>query len=287
LTTPPFPAPRLETLHASDGVPLVLSRWPTRDPRGLALLVHGLGEHAGRYGEVAARLGRAGWEVAGYDHRGHGHSGGPRGVIPTGTALLEDLGEVIRHLAPEGDPRPFLLLGHSMGGVIAARFVAEARGRVDRLVLTSPALDAGLRTGRRLLVRVARRLAPDLAISNGLDPSGISTDPAVVQAYLEDPLVHDRISPRLAGFVMESGPRVLAAAPRWKVPTLVLWAGDDRFVGPEGSARFVAAAPEDLVTGHPFPALRHEILNEPEREEVFRVLLGWLEVEAARESPLG
>lgn len=295
-SSPSAPAPVVERIAARDRVALAISRWPepgtenpvvrdsaaldsqvTDAPRGVALLVHGLGEHGGRHAHLARRLLQLGWRVLAYDHRGHGQSGGPRGVIPSDEALLDDLEEVLDHLAPADEGLPLLLFGHSMGGVVAARFVAEGRRPVDRLVLSSPALDPGLGSAQRLLIRMARRLAPDLALANGLDPAGISRDPAVVEAYRNDPRVHDRITPRLAGFVMESGPKVLAAAPTWSVPTLVLWAGDDVFVGPEGSAAFVRAAPGGVVEGQVFPALRHEILNEPEREEVLAVLEAWLE----------
>lgn len=299
-------APDLETLEAADGTTLVLYRWGRKPGVGTAILVHGLGEHAGRYGQVAERLGGLGWEVVGYDHRGHGRSGGDRGRLRRDDDLIRDLTAVVDRVGADALPGPaarggaesgaggsagedaggdagsgasrppLLLLGHSMGGVVAARFVAEAVRPVELLVLSSPALDAGLSAPRRLLVRLARRFAPDLVMGNGLDPSGISRDPEEVRAYREDPLVHDRISPRLASFVMEGGPRVLKEAPNWSVPTLLLWAGDDVFVGPEGSAALARTAPAGVVSAHRFPEHRHELFNEVDREAVFDVLEGWL-----------
>ncbi|TVP47546.1 MAG: alpha/beta hydrolase [Gemmatimonadales bacterium] len=274
------PAGSVEFLDvaAFDGTRLTLRRWHgavVGAGRGTVLIVHGVGEHGGRYDEVAARLGTTGWRVFCHDQRGHGLSDGSRGRLRRDDDLLEDLTVVVDHVRSLA-PGPLLLLGHSLGGVVAGRFVAEARRPVDLLVLSSPALDPGLSPAKKILVRWARQLLPDITLGNGLDPRGISRDPEVVAAYRADPLVHDRISPRLAAFLVESGPRVIRAAPAWRVPTLVMWAGDDSFVGPNGSAEFVRTAPAGTVTGRCFPEHRHEILNDVDRELVFAELEAWL-----------
>lgn len=273
------------SLTTPDGVRLSLREWPCDRPRGTVHLVHGLGEHVGRYEHVAAALNAWGWRVVGHDHRGHGRSGGPRGVLPAADTLLRDLAQVIDTVrSARGGPR--VLLGHSLGGLVAARFVAEGlqdrpadwhRG-TDALVLSSPALDAGLNPLQAALVAVLGRLVPDLALGNGLDPAGVSRDPAVVQAYLADPLVHDRLTPRLVRFIVDAGELVRSFAPRWRVPTLLMWAGSDRLVAARASAAFAAAAPVSLVTAQEFPALFHEILNEPERAQVLDCLHAWLDL---------
>jgi alpha-beta hydrolase superfamily lysophospholipase len=118
-------------------------------------------------------------------------------------------------------------------------------------------------------------------VSNGLDPAWISRDPQVVQRYRDDPLVHDRVAPRLARFIVDGGSYVEQRAERWRTPTLLLWAGSDRCVAPAGSAGFAAAAPQAVVAAHEFRALYHEIFNEPEQDEVFGVLGEWLQAQAA------
>jgi alpha-beta hydrolase superfamily lysophospholipase len=128
-------------------------------------------------------------------------------------------------------------------------------------------------------------LAPRLAVNNGLKPEWISRDPAIVKAYVDDPLVHDRITPRLARFIVDGGRQVLAAAPRWQVPTLLLWAGADRCVDPNGSAAFAAAAPPAIVHHRRYAPLAHEIFNEPEREEVMGDLVRWLRASRAPLQP--
>lgn len=275
------------TLTTDDGTRLHVREWPHEVPRGTVFLVHGLGEHIGRYEHVARHLNAWGWRVVGHDHRGHGRSDGPRGRIPAADSLQRDLAQVIdAKRTPSGGPR--LLLGHSLGGLVAARFVAEAlqpaaqawSRHVDALVLSSPALDAGMSGAQKALLAVLGPLAPDLGVANGLKPAWISRDPAVVAAYVADPLVHDRASPRLVRAIVDGGEVVRALAPRWTAPTLLMWAGSDRCVAPRGSAAFAAAAPKDRVTAREFTPLFHEIFNEPEQAEVFACLRVWLAARA-------
>ena len=129
---------------------------------------------------------------------------------------------------------------------------------------------------QKLLLAVMGPLAPNLAVGNGLKPAWISRDPAVVAAYVADPQVHDRVTPRLARFIVDGGEFVRANAPHWTVPTLLLFAGSDRCVAPSGSKAFAAAAPVSVVTTREFAPLFHEIFNEPEQAEVFAVLGAWL-----------
>jgi alpha-beta hydrolase superfamily lysophospholipase len=279
----------ITTLTTLDGVPLHVHAWPTNAPgHGTVLIVHGLGEHIGRYAHVAAHLDARGWNVVGYDHRGHGRSGGPKGRLHDSDDLLHDLALVIDSVRA-AQPGTLVLLGHSLGGLIAARFVAEALvptpapwwRPLDALVLSSPAIDPGMTGVQKLVLAIAGPLAPDIAVNNGLKPAWISRDPAVVQAYRDDPLVHDRVSPRLVRFIVDAGATVLQRAPQWVLPTLLMYAGADRCVAPRGSAAFAAAAPKRVATVREFTAMYHEIFNEPQHADVFAVLDAWL-VQQAR-----
>jgi alpha-beta hydrolase superfamily lysophospholipase len=277
------------TLTTADGLTLRLREWPLDGARGTVLLVHGLGEHIGRYEHVAAQLQRCGRRVVGYDQRGHGTSGGARGRLHRADDLLHDLALVVDAVRAQ-HPGPLVLLGHSMGGLVAARMVAGALQAevpvwwrpVDALVLSSPALDLGMSSAQKALLAVLSPLAPNLAVNNGLKPAWISRDPAVVKAYSADPLVHDRVTPRLVRFIVDGGVFVRAHAAQWRVPTLLLYAGSDRCVAPAGSAAFEAAAPKNVATSRAFPALFHEIFNEPEQGEVFEALMAWLSPRDAR-----
>lgn len=271
----------LSTYTASQGDNLAVHDWllPRKAAvRGLVLLVHGLGEHAGRYEHVARRLNDWGFSVRGYDHYGHGASDGPRGGLPHALRLVDDLDDLVdsarrRH----GDGLPLVLLGHSLGGLVAASAVARGGARVDGLVLSSPALATCLGPLQKLLMAVVPKVAPNLVVGNGLDANFLSHDPAVVAAYRADRRVHDRISGRLARFIADEGPEVLRHAAAWPVPTLLLYAGADRLVDPAGSRAFAAAAPAQVVEAHGFDGLYHEIFNEERAEPVFERLRQWLD----------
>jgi len=275
----------LSTFVASDGDNLVIQDWPLAPGarlRGVVVLVHGLGEHAGRYDHVARKLNSWGFAVRGYDQHGHGESGGARGGLPTDTRLLDDLADIVDATRARLDADvPLILLGHSMGGLVAARFVALKLRPVQALVLSSPALDPGLSGFQKLLLGVLPKLAPNLRVGNGLDANYLSHDATVVQTYRADRLVHDRISARLARFIAEQGAATIAVAAQWMLPTLLLYAGSDKLVNPAGSRAFAAAAPKDLVTSQCFEPLYHEIFNETDAGPVFAALQTWLDTRFA------
>ncbi|MEN9437410.1 MAG: hypothetical protein RIR09_2065 [Pseudomonadota bacterium] len=271
----------LSTFVASAGDHVVVQDWavePGIPLRGTVILVHGLGEHAGRYDYVARHLNAWGFAVRGYDQYGHGESGGVRGGLPTDTHLLDDLADMVDSTrARMRKDTPLILLGHSMGGVVAARFVALGIRPVDAVVLSSPALDPGLSRWQRVLLRLLARLAPGLRVGNGLKSQYLSHDPDVVAAYRADPLVHDRISARLVRFIADSGEQVIAAAPLWKVPTLLMYAGNDRLVNPAGSRRFAATVPRARIKAICFESMYHEIFNEQDAAPVYAALQTWLD----------
>jgi alpha-beta hydrolase superfamily lysophospholipase len=272
----------MTSLISYDAVRLHYRRWPSAQPRavGTVQILHGLGEHIGRYSAVAAALNEAGWHVGGHDMRGHGRSEGRRGKMPDELSLLRDVAAMYDELRSDG---PHILLGHSLGGLVAARFAAEGLSktparwsrRLSGLVLSSPAFDIGLGFFNRLLLGVLGPIAPNLALGNGLKPAWISRDPAVVHAYQTDRLVHNRVSPRLVRFMVDSQALVRNCAPVWPLRTLLMWAGQDRCVRPQGSAAFAAAAPAAVLTAKVFPGLYHEIFNEPERAHVLGHLISW------------
>ena len=271
----------LSILTAIDGSNVMVQDWPLDSSvklRGVVIVVHGLGEHAGRYEHVARHLNAWGFAVRGYDQCGHGESSGARGSLPSDTRLLDDLADMVDSTRTRyGKDTPVILIGHSMGGLVVGRFVSLKMRAVDGLVMSSPALDAGMNAFQKILVSVLPKIAPDLRVGNGVKPQFVSHDPAVVAAYKADPLVHDRISARLARFIADAGPQTLALAPQWTVPTLLMYAGDDRLLNPDGSRVFAAQAPKNVVTTQCFDTLYHEIFNEKDAGPVFATLKKWLD----------
>jgi alpha-beta hydrolase superfamily lysophospholipase len=270
----------LSTFTASDGENLAVQDWPVPEEvraRGVVLIVHGLGEHAGRYDGLAHILNEWGFAVRSYDQYGHGESDGARGTLPYPNRLLDDLADLVESVRVRYPGLPLVLFGHSLGGLVAASFVARTMLAVDALVLSSPALATRLSPTQKMLLAVVPRVAPNLTVGNGLDPHHLSHDPRVVQAYRSDPHVHDRVSGRLARFIADEVALVRARAASWKVPTLLLYAGDDRIVDPQGSHAFAAAAPGSVVCARRYDRLYHEIFNELEAQPVYDCFRQWLD----------
>jgi alpha-beta hydrolase superfamily lysophospholipase len=277
-------------LRLPDGTATFVRTWRLPDGvarRGSILLVHGLGEHSGRYGHVAERLTALGLEACGYDLRGHGRSAGPRGSIPHDDALLEDLRVVFDDLdrrgRAAGDDAAPLLLGHSLGGTIAAAATAGGHVAPRALVLSSPALALHVSRARVAALSLARRLIPDRPLPNELPVEKLSHDPREVAAYRADPLVHDRITPRMFGFLADAGATVRREA-GLTAPTLLLVAGDDGIVAARGARELAAGLAPEIGTLHLYEDLYHEIFNErePDRTRVLGDLTDWLERQLSR-----
>jgi alpha-beta hydrolase superfamily lysophospholipase len=266
------------TFRASDegyawraGALLYWRRWQAAHPRATAVVVHGLCEHAGRYGELACLLAAWGIETFAADGRGFGRSSGPRGDWPHFGDRLDDVAWGIVQQRARHPGRPLVLFGHSMGGLIATRYVQSDRPRPDLLVLSGPAIDPR-ETDRRgpsvALARLGARVLPGLRIPFATF-DGLSTDPAVAAAARADPLWVGGLSLRLGTQMFEEMARAWEELAAIRLPVLLLHGADDPLVPAAASRDGAARVGSVDVTVRVYPGYKHEVYNERRRELVF------------------
>lgn len=266
---------QVDQVATRDGTALRTRHWAvaTGHPWASLLLVHGLAEHSGRYEHVGAQLAAAGIETWAFDQRGFGASGGPRASVDRWSALHDDLEERLLAVRSIDPARPLVLYGHSLGGLIALGYVLDGRAQPDLLVLSAPAIGADVPAWQRLLVGSLRRVAPNMLVSNRLDDTTLSRDPAVAIAYRADPLNQHKSTVRFAHAAFAEQQRVAHSLDRLSMPTLVIHGGSDRLV-PTHSSAVLDGLPS--VTRRVYPELRHESHNEPEGPQVVADVIAWV-----------
>ncbi|MEW5722638.1 MAG: lysophospholipase [Thermodesulfobacteriota bacterium] len=275
-------AERTGTVEGAGGLSLFYRRLAIEPERARLIIAHGLGEHSGRYGHVFSALAPRGFSIWALDHRGHGRSEGRRGHVDKFDHYLADLGLMVR-LALEDRPegRKVFLLGHSLGGLMSLSFALGFPELLDGVIASSPALGMVIQVpaAKKFLGRVMSGLWPGLAMGNELDPQKLSHDPEVVRAYVEDPLVHDRVTARFFTEFMAAMEATNQSAPQMSVPTLLQVAGDDHLVSAQASRDFFERLGGPDKTLHVYDGLYHEIYNEvPEkRAGALGDLCAWLE----------
>ena len=259
---------------------LSVYRWPQPNAQATVLLIHGLGEHAGRYEEVVEQLGQAKLSVIAVDLPGHGNSLGKRGHIPSLQSLYQDLEQILKRECTENGP--LLVYGHSLGGFLALDFCIDRQDRIDGVIATSPylATPRPIPAWKVVLAKSLGRFLPSLTVDNGLRPSDISSDDQEVDKYLHDPLHHRKISAALGLELMSGGQRLLDRATDWKLPLLLMHGSDDRITSCAASRKFAeaasASASASKVTFVEWPSGRHELHHDVMRDDVFRSIADWI-----------
>jgi acylglycerol lipase len=248
--------------------------------RAAVVIAHGAGEHSGRYEAVAGRLVDAGYAVYALDHQGHGRSGGPRAVIRRMDLALIDLYQLVGGATQKQGGRPPFLLGHSMGGTIATAYALRWPENLAGLILSSPLASLPqVKAPLRPVVAVLSRVAPRFGLSQ-VDASLVSRDPEQVKAYEADPLVlHGKLPARTVGELARTTRRFPKQAADLKLPLLIMSAGADRIVAPEGGQMLYDRASSADKTLKVYPDLYHEIFNEtePDRTLVIDEMIAWLD----------
>ena len=265
-------------IQTEDGMHLRGLDW---QPEGQALaaicLVHGIGEHVGRYAHVVAALNRAGFAVVGFDQRGHGRSEGARGFVPSYDVFLEDIHRQIEEMRRLYVGKPAFLYGHSMGGNLVLYYCLRRRPTLNGVVSTSPQLRMATKppAWKTTLGRLMLNVWPSMAMANGLDLQYLSHDPQVAIAYKEDPLVHDRVTPHLGIGLIDSGEWLLQHAAEFRLPLLLVHGSEDRLTSAAATQEFAALVPGDC-TLKIWEGFYHETHNEPQKAEVIAFMLDWL-----------
>jgi len=264
-------APTEHELSATDTTPLLVRDWITTGktvPQGLVLIVHGVGEHCGRYEHVAQALLAGGYAVRGFDHRGHGLSGGLRGHV--------DGFERYNH----GEGIPCFLLGHSMGGLIVLHFLQEhADAGISGAILSNPCLEVAVDPPAVKVAagKLLSKILPKLRLDNELDTSLLCRDSDAVRAYEEDPLVHRKVSTRWYTSLISAMELVNGKSLAPALPTLWLVGGKDSICAPGGSRRFAEQLSTELTTLREWPEALHEIHNGPDKTEYLVAIRSWLD----------
>jgi len=271
-------------VKTTDQLDLVWQCWTPASPRGVVVIIHGLAEHGGRYQETARFLSSNGWVVYACDLRAHGLSPDPPGAGRVHVDRFEDYFrdvDALTALAREQHPGlPLYLLGHSMGGLICIRYILNNPAGLAGAIISSPALgthpDFKPPLFLKLMVSILSRLAPRLLVDSKLDTSAISRDPLVIQAYIDDPLVSQKVSARWYGEIIKAIKKAHQGASELATPMLLMQSGSDRLVDPDAPGRWAQGAPEGLVDLVVWDGLFHEMLNEPEKDQVRQKILDWL-----------
>ena len=267
-----------------DGLQLFGQSWQPEDqPRAVICLVHGLGEHSGRYVHVADSLIQAGYTLIFFDLRGHGKSEGPRGYTPSYEALMKDISSLLEVANKQFPQLSSFLYGHSLGGNLVLNYILRHQPQLKGVIVTGPWLRLAFEPPRFkiILAQITNYIWPSFSQKNGLDTKVLSRDPEVVHAYENDPLVHDHISSRMFIGIYQSGYWALEHASEFPIPLLLMHGGEDKIISVEASREFANQVTKKC-TFKIWNGLYHEIHNEPEKEEVFKFLIDWLDKEVSK-----
>ncbi|KGK86528.1 lysophospholipase [Desulfosporosinus sp. HMP52] len=272
--------------RTNDGTELFAREWQpiSSKLRGVVFLVHGLGEHSGRYANLAQKLTQAGFALSAFDLRGHGKSQGRRGHSPSIERLLDDITCFKNECSKRLPGLPSFLYGHSLGGNLVLNYVLRRQPQFSGVVVTSPWLKLAVEPPAlvKLFVRFLSKLWPTFTFSGGLLIDALSHDPEVIIAYQEDPYVHNKISLGLFTAMDCAGLWAIKNADQFNLPLLLMHGGGDKITSPEGSKEFAAFVPKNCMLKI-WRDLYHELHNEPSKEEILTYVINWLATHSERQ----
>jgi acylglycerol lipase len=265
---------------AHDGLDIFAQSWePTMPlPKAVVCLVHGLGEHTSRFAHVAEAFGKEGFVLFAADLRGHGRSGGARGHISSAEDFMQDIDALLEQARARYPGLPIILYGHSLGGILVLHYGLLRKPDVKGVIATSSGLHTALEQQKIkiMMAKVLGSLTPNTSMASGLNPKSISHDEKVVQAYINDPLVHDKVSLGFGKIMLGVSAWTLAHAKEFSLPLLLLHGKADVLAFPSSSMEF-AASLKEKCTLVLWDDAYHELHNEPEKNEVFKTMTIWMD----------
>lgn len=262
------------TFRTSDGTELFTLTWTVNEPRYEVLLVHGLGEHSGRWAEPMSHLVSRGATVYTYDLRGHGNSEGTPGDIERFDQYYEDIAEMATATVASSG-RPWVLYGHSLGGLQSAGYlIGDRQPHPNIAVLSAPSMDANVPGALRAAASILGRVTPGLRMANSISGEQLAKDPEVGERYFADPLVQTKPTARFGRLFLEEMTTLSDSHGGIATPTLVIHGADDPLVPPSASA---GLAKSEGVERRLYPTLRHELHNEAEGAEVMGDVADWID----------
>jgi len=262
-----------------DGTKFYVQGWePDTKPKAVVCLVHGHGEHVGRYAHVGQAFSKAGYVLAGYDERGHGKTTGARGHIPSYDAMLDDVADFLALMKKRYPGLPRFLYGHSMGGNQVINFALRRKPALAGMIASGPWLKLAFDPPaiKVTLGRMMNNIYPAFTQSSELETAALSRDLEIVRAYEKDPLVHDKMSARLFVGMYESGQWALDHAAEFSLPLLLMHGTGDRLTSSQASREFAEHAGKN-VTFRAWDGWYHEIHNEPEKAQVLKTMTTWMD----------
>lgn len=270
-------------MDGQDGTCFYVQGWEPAGgtPKALIALIHGLGEHTGRYTHVAQVLTEAGYALVGFDLRGHGKSDGPRGHTSSLDAYMQDIRQFFGLLKQRYPDIPCFLYGHSLGGLLTLTYAIQYGAGLRGVVVTSSALSSPLQKQKAkvAMAKILGSLLPTVTLPSGLESAAISHDPDVVQKYIQDPLVHSSTSLGFGKAALKAVDLCFTRAREFPAPLLMMHGTGDRIAYASGSEEFagLVSAAGCEVTLNLWKDLYHELHNEPEKAKVFKFMIEWLD----------
>lgn len=261
-----------------DGLNLVARNWAIEKPKAVVAIVHGLGEHCGRYEHWAGYFNQAGYACMAFDLRGHGKSEGNRGYTPSFATLWDDVDYFLAEVQTNYPALPVVLYGHSLGGCICLSYLIERKPRLAAVVATSPVIQLAVKPSPVLMFlgRLTNKIYPAFTQDSQLNTKHISRDPKEVAAYENDPLVHSKLSSALGIGMLEQAAQLAQYQGHINIPLLLTHGTADQITSSEGTKTFY-----QNTTGNRtlklWEGLFHETQNEIEKKEVFDYTLAWIE----------